>query len=84
MNCIKCGGEIPEGRIKALPNTKTCVNCSGTQKKGVITVMKGVGDHTWIETIHLDHEDYKAYIAAENKLRKSGDKLLDDFEVKGE
>ena len=54
MNCIKCGEIIPEGRLKALPTAKTCVNCSGVQKKGVVTVMKGEGDHTWIETIHLE------------------------------
>lgn len=26
--CIVCGTEIPEGRLKALPETKTCVNHS--------------------------------------------------------
>jgi hypothetical protein len=39
--------------------------------------MKGEGDHTWIETIHLEHDEYKAYIEAENKLRKAGNKLLE-------
>jgi hypothetical protein len=77
MNCVKCGETIPEGRLKALPNAKTCVSCSGVQKKGVVTIMKGEGDHTWIETIHLEHEDYKAYVEAENKLRKAGNKLFD-------
>lgn len=80
MNCIKCGDVIPEGRLKALPTAKTCVNCSGVQKKGVVTIMKGEGDHTWIETIHLEHEDYKAYIEAENKLRKAGNKLFDPID----
>lgn len=68
-NCIKCGSEIPEGRLKALPNAKTCVNCSSMQKKGVVTIMKGEGDHTWIETIHLDHEDYIRYMEAEKKIK---------------
>jgi len=77
MNCIKCGDVIPEGRLKALPTAKTCVSCSGVQKKGVVTIMKGEGDHTWIETIHLEHEDYKAYVEAENKLQKAGNKLLE-------
>jgi hypothetical protein len=76
-NCIKCGEAIPEGRLKALPTAKTCINCSGVQKKGTITVMKGEGDHTWIETIHLEHDEYKAYIEAENKLRRVGSKLLE-------
>ena len=80
MNCIKCGDIIPEGRLKALPTAKTCVNCSGVQKKGVVTIMKGEGDHTWIETIHLEHEDYKAYVEAENKLLKTGNKLFEPIE----
>jgi Prokaryotic dksA/traR C4-type zinc finger len=32
MNCIHCGNQIPEARIKALPNAKTCVNCSETSR----------------------------------------------------
>jgi len=28
--CISCGKEIPEQRIKILPNSKTCVQCSDT------------------------------------------------------
>ena len=77
MNCIKCGETIPEGRLKALPGAKTCVSCSGVQKKGVVTVMKGKGDHTWIETIHLEHDEHQKYMEAENRLRKQGNSLLD-------
>ena len=44
--------------------------------------MKGEGDHTWIETIHLEHEDYKAYMEAENKMRKGGTLLFDEPEEK--
>jgi len=69
MKCVKCGDIIPEGRLKALPGTKTCVNCSGTKMKGVVTLMKGEGDHTWIETIHLDHDDYQKYMEQESKTK---------------
>ena len=79
-NCVKCGESIPEGRLKALPGTKTCVDCSGIKMKGTVTIMKGEGDHTWIETIHLEHDEYKAYIEAENKLRKVGNKLFDPID----
>lgn len=79
-NCIKCGVIIPEGRLKALPGVKTCVNCSSAKMKGTVTVMKGEGDHTWIETIHLDHEDYKLYVEAENQLRKAGNQLFDPID----
>ena len=40
--------------------------------------MKGEGDHTWIETIHLDHAEYVKYMEEENKLRKQGNILFDD------
>jgi hypothetical protein len=78
--CVKCKQPIHPLRLKVLPNTTKCVSCSDVQKKGVVTVMKGEGDHTWIETIHLEHEDYKAYIEAENKIRKNKTKLLDNLE----
>lgn len=31
--CACCGEPIPEKRLKALPNTKTCVFCSSEDKK---------------------------------------------------
>ncbi len=31
-NCISCGIEIPEQRIKILPSIKTCVVCSNTNR----------------------------------------------------
>ena len=66
----KCGIEIPQARIKILPNTKTCVNCSDVQTKKAIIVQQGEGDHTYNETIFLEHEQYEKYVEAENKLRK--------------
>ena len=32
MYCIKCGNEIPEGRLKAVLGTRTCVRCSAAQR----------------------------------------------------
>jgi hypothetical protein len=43
--------------------------------------MKGTGDHTWVETIHLEHDEFKKYMEAENKLRKNGTVLLEDPET---
>ena len=39
-------------------------------KKGAVTLLKGEGDHTWVETIFLEHDEYQQYMAAENKMRK--------------
>jgi hypothetical protein len=30
--CIKCKNTIPAERLEVLPETHTCVNCSGVQK----------------------------------------------------
>jgi hypothetical protein len=32
MNCEECGKPIPKRRLKALPDTKTCVKCSQVQR----------------------------------------------------
>jgi hypothetical protein len=66
----KCGVQIPAARLKILPNTHTCVNCSDVQTKKPVIVQRGQGDHTYIETIFLEHEDYVKYVEEENKLRK--------------
>lgn len=40
-NCIVCNEEIPAGRIKILPHTKTCVNHSTTSAYQVRSVNTG-------------------------------------------
>jgi NAD-dependent SIR2 family protein deacetylase len=36
MNCEGCGKPIPKERLKALPETKTCVKCSDVKRKIVL------------------------------------------------
>lgn len=33
MRCESCGKEIPKERLRILPNTHRCVNCSDEKKK---------------------------------------------------
>jgi len=40
-NCKVCGIQIPEGRIKILPNTVTCVEHSETSKFAINIVSQG-------------------------------------------
>jgi len=40
-NCIKCKQEINPLRLKALPGTKTCVECSTTGAKRGVSMMYG-------------------------------------------
>lgn len=73
----KCGIQIPPARLKALPNTTTCVNCSDIKTKKPIIIQRGEGDHTYTETVVLDHEEYIKYKEEENKFRKRTSSGLD-------
>ena len=68
--CIKCGGEIPEGRLKALPNTNVCVNCSNTGIKKALVTTGGYGDHTWNDIQIVDEKTYERCIQYEEDYYK--------------
>ena len=38
MNCTKCKNQINSQRIKALPDTKVCVDCSTTEQVGCVDI----------------------------------------------
>jgi hypothetical protein len=72
-NCIKCGNVIPPKRLEIVPGTKTCVNCSTTTPKRGMSVMKGTGDHTWVELDIMTQEQYEQI----EQLTKKSTKLDD-------
>jgi len=55
--CINCGKEIPEGRIKALPKTTTCVECSHVKVKKVYQNVNSDGEDVWIDLDIVDDKD---------------------------
>jgi hypothetical protein len=59
--CIRCKQPIPEGRLKILPGTKTCVNCSTTQMKRAITITTEEGEDTYTQIVVVDAEVYNKY-----------------------
>jgi hypothetical protein len=75
--CISCGEEIHPKRLEILPNATRCVACSTTNKKAGVSVMKGEGDHTYVETIIMERDEFLKYQEAE--LRARG-KRPDDFQ----
>ena len=80
MNCIKCNIKIPPKRLEILPGTKTCVNCSTESPKRGVTVMRGSGDHTWVDLEVLTQEQFEAFEKLEkekSKKKKGLDKLTD-------
>ena len=63
--CTVCGDEINPLRVKALPETKTCINHStvGAKRGRILTL--GEGDHTYNEIEILDEETYRKVVAIE-------------------
>lgn len=49
MNCIKCNNTIPEGRLKALPGTKVCTECSTENAYYANPVIRGDEDYSELE-----------------------------------
>jgi len=51
MKCTKCQELIPEGRLKALPETRTCTECSTTSAWYVRNIMAGKTEYMETEII---------------------------------
>ena len=49
MYCIKCGNEIPEGRLKAVPGTHTCVRCSSAQRVAGFALITGKTEYSALQ-----------------------------------
>lgn len=59
MNCKICGAEIPPARLRAIPNTSTCVQHSIAEKKIGTPISLGQGDHTYVELNIMEAEDFR-------------------------
>lgn len=81
--CISCGEEIHPKRLEILPSATRCVACSNTKAKAGITVTKGEGDHTYNETIIMEHDEFVKYQEVEYRMNgKRTDDIIhpDEFE----
>jgi len=47
--CKKCGNYISEGRLKALPDTEMCVDCSNIKKKKGLKIITDNNAYTDLE-----------------------------------
>ena len=60
MQCSKCQAKIPAARLRALPNTKTCVECSSVERNYVRTIISG--KTTYSEWEVIKNKDTKEYL----------------------
>ena len=71
--CIKCTKEINPLRVKALPDTKVCVNCSDTSKWYVRNAISG--KTTYCETEIIKDPESARTIAAMDRRTGWGSNL---------
>ncbi len=67
--CPKCGNPMPLKRKEL--GYHVCVNCSTESAKRGVPVMKGSGDHTWVDLDIMTQEQFDVY----DKLQKQKIKL---------
>jgi hypothetical protein len=72
-SCVKCCKEINPLRVKALPDTKVCVNCSDTSKWYVRNVISG--KTTYCETEVIKDPESAKNIAAMDRRTGWGSNL---------
>ena len=83
MDCIHCQQEINPLRIKALPGTKTCVECSTTGPKRGVVATFGEKDHTWNDVVFLDDEQFEKYLKNQKKSKFDKIEEKEESESKG-
>ena len=69
--CTGCKQPIHPKRLEILPSATRCVACSTATKKAGITITKGEGDHTYTETVIMEHDEFVKYKEAEAKINNT-------------
>jgi len=66
MRCTNCKEEIPKERLKVLPKTKTCVNCSGVLPyRGFVS---GTPEHKGTELTVLEGDSHAVDYMEDNYI----------------
>ena len=81
--CSNCGAPMPELRLTKY-GYSFCVKCSeeglGEGRKSGVPILMGEGDHTWVETVIMNDEQYKQYkhqeLAEKNLDKKDTPEIL--------
>ena len=87
MACPQCGNPMPVKRREL--GYHVCVNCSTVSAKRGIPVMRGTGDHTWVDLEVMTQEQFERFEEMENKtkseitpLREEDNNLQGPFTIK--
>jgi hypothetical protein len=87
MNCIRCNETIPELRLKALPNAKTCVACSSTERVAGFPVISNKTTYSDLQIVSQEtakelylKQDRKGSIATGVQFKNLPPPKLSNFE----
>lgn len=87
IDCPKCEDQMPLKRKELGYNV--CVKCSTVSAKRGIPVMRGSGDHTWVDLEVMTQEQFERFEEMENKtkseitpLREEDNNLQGPFTIK--
>jgi len=78
--CIKCNEIINPLRIKALPQTLTCVDCSTIGAKKGVSMMFGEKDHTWTDMVIVDPDKFETAKSQKAYLENIEEEIQDEDE----
>tara|TARA_B100000963_G_scaffold312516_1_gene289966 strand:- start:1569 stop:1916 length:348 start_codon:yes stop_codon:yes gene_type:complete len=68
IECPKCGDDFPKLRMEKY-GYNFCINCSTETAKRGIPVMRGTGDHTWVDLEVMTQEQFERFEEMENKTK---------------
>jgi hypothetical protein len=69
IECPKCGNDFPKLR-KEKYGYHVCVNCSTESAKRGVPIMRGTGDHTWVDLEIMSQEQFEQFEDLEKKKSK--------------
>jgi ribosomal protein L37AE/L43A len=82
MECPKCGNPMPVKRREL--GYHVCVNCSTESAKRGVPVMRGTGDHTWVDLEVLTQEQFDEYKDLTTKPSKRTKQTFSSQEIENE
>jgi hypothetical protein len=80
MKCKICGGNIHPTRLKILPNTTTCIECSSVKAKHGVPIMYGQKDDTWVDVVFMEEDEYRVYKNLRDKKINTSKPEMQNFD----
>jgi len=71
MECPKCGNPMPIKRKEL--GYHVCINCSTESAKRGVPIMRGSGDHTWVDLEIMTQDQFEKYKKLDQEQKKKKD-----------